>query len=64
MTDSPKPKRRWFQFSLRTLLLLTAVSAVLLWLWRVYVAPNRAHRRAALQSLSRAHSRDSLSTTF
>ncbi len=47
MTDSPKPKRRWFQFSLRALLLLTAVSAVLLWLWTIYVAHYRAQGRAA-----------------
>lgn len=53
MLDSFKPKRRWFQFSLRTLLLLTTLSAVLLGIWTTYVAPYRAQRRAAaaLQTL-------------
>ena len=64
MTDSPKPKRRWFQFSLRTLLLLTAASAVLLGLWAIYVEPYRAQSRAALQSPSRPYSLASRSTTF
>lgn len=36
------PKRPCLQFSLRTLLLITAASAVLLWLWTLYVAPYRA----------------------
>ncbi len=64
MTDSPKPKRRWFQFSLRTLLLSTAASAALLWLWTIYAAPYRAQSRAALQSPSRPYSRVPLPTTF
>ena len=38
-----KPKRRWFQFSLATLLLLTLVCAVVLALW---VAPAARQRRA------------------
>ena len=38
-----KPKRRWTQFSLRTVLLLTAVSCVALNLW---VVPAERQRRA------------------
>jgi len=38
-----KPKRRWFQFSLATLLLLTLVCALVLGLW---VAPAERQRRA------------------
>src|SRR5687768_10143976 len=38
-----KPKRRWFQFSLATLLLLTLACAVVLGLW---VAPAARERRA------------------
>ena len=40
---APKPKRRWFQFSLVTLLLLTLGCAVVLALW---VAPAERQRRA------------------
>ena len=38
---APKPKRRWFQFSLATLLLLTLVCAIALGLW---VAPAERQR--------------------
>ena len=42
MTDQPqKPKRRWFQFSLRTLLIVVTLIAGLLVAWRVYVEPYR-----------------------
>ena len=45
MTDQPpKPKRRWFQFSLRTLLSLVTLAAGLLVAWRVYVEPYRQQR--------------------
>jgi len=40
-----KPKRRWFQFSLATLLLLTLVCAVVLALW---VTPAARQRRAVV----------------
>ncbi len=36
-----KPKRRWFQFSLRTLLIAVTLAAGLLVAWRVYVEPYR-----------------------
>jgi Leucine-rich repeat (LRR) protein len=42
-----KSKRRWFQFRLRTLLLLTTASAIATWQWTRYVEPYRTQRRAA-----------------
>ena len=37
MTDQPKkPRRRWFQFSLRTLLIVVTLAAGLLVAWRAY----------------------------
>ena len=36
-----KPRRRWFQFSLRTLLIVVTLVAGLLVAWRVYVEPYR-----------------------
>ncbi len=40
MTDQPpKPNRRWFQFSLRTLLIAVTLVGGLLVAWRVYVEP-------------------------
>ena len=45
MTDQPpKPRRRWFQFSLRTLLIVVTLVAGLLLAWRVYVEPYRRQR--------------------
>ena len=45
MTDaSSKPRRRWFQFSLRTLLVVVTLVAGLLVAWRVYVEPYRRQR--------------------
>ncbi len=45
MTDaSSKPKRRWFQFSLRTLLIAVTLVAGLLLAWRVYVEAYRRQR--------------------
>ena len=46
MTDaSSKPsKRRWFQFTLRSLLILVTLVAGLLVAWRVYVEPYRRQR--------------------
>ncbi len=44
MTDassSPiKPRRRWFQFSLRTLLIVVTLAAGLMVAWRVYFEPS------------------------
>ncbi len=41
---SPKPKRRWYQFSLKTLLIVaftyTVVQAVLAMLWRIGYLPD------------------------
>ena len=40
-----KPRRRWFQFSLRTLLIVVTLVAGLLVAWRVYVVePYRRQR--------------------
>ena len=39
-----KPGRRWFQFSLRTLLILVTLAAGLLVAWRTYVEPYRRQR--------------------
>ncbi len=45
MTDaSSKTRRRWFQFSLRTLLIVGTLVAGLLVAWRVYVEPYRRQR--------------------
>ena len=41
-----KSKRRWCQFTLRTLLLVVTVTAVLLASWNTFIAPYRAERRA------------------
>ncbi len=39
-----KPRRRWFQFSLRTLLIVVTLVAGLLVAWRAYVEPYRRQR--------------------
>ena len=45
MTDQPpKSKRRWFQYSLRTLLIVVTLVAGLLVAWRAYVEPYRRQR--------------------
>ena len=48
MTDASskpsKPRRRWFQFSLRTLVIVVTLVAGLLLAWRVYVEPYRRQR--------------------
>ncbi len=36
-----KPRRRWFQFSLRSLLIAVTLAAGLLVAWRAYVEPYR-----------------------
>ncbi|MCE9546761.1 MAG: hypothetical protein K8T25_14875 [Planctomycetia bacterium] len=42
MTDpSPKPKRRWFQYRLQTLLILTAIIAVAMTWWSLRVRPQQ-----------------------
>ena len=40
----PKPHRRWFQFSLRSLLIAVTLVAGLLVAWRAYVEPYRRQR--------------------
>lgn len=40
-----KPRPRWYQFSLRTLLLVLAVAAGLAMVWRVHVEPYRRQRQ-------------------
>ena len=40
----PKPRRRWFQFSLRTLLIAVTLVAGLLAAWRAYTEPYRRQR--------------------
>jgi len=49
MTDaSSKPtklRRRWFQFSLRTLLIVVMLVAGLLMAWRAYVEPKQRTMR-------------------
>ena len=42
----PKPKRRWFQFRLRSLLLVTAACAVVFSLWTTYVSPYQVQHQA------------------
>ena len=45
MTDaSSKTRRRWFQFSLRTLLIVVTLVAGLLVAWQVYEDPFRQQR--------------------
>ena len=48
MTDASsgpsKPRRRWLQFSLRTLLIVVTLVAGLLVAWRMYVEPYRRQR--------------------
>ena len=45
MTDQPpKSKHRWFQYSLRTLLIAVTLAAGLLGAWRVYIEPYRRQR--------------------
>ncbi|MCE9548502.1 MAG: hypothetical protein K8T25_23755 [Planctomycetia bacterium] len=54
MTDpSPKPKRRWFQFSLRTLFLVTTLDAILFALlgWWSYKARQQREAVAALEKV-------------
>jgi hypothetical protein len=41
MSEMPKPKRRWFSFSLRTLLIVVVVLSLLLgWLGRWHSGQN------------------------
>ncbi len=43
-----KPRRRWFQFSLRTLVIVVTLVAVLLMTWRVYAEPYRRQREVMM----------------
>jgi len=49
-TNPPKPKRRWYQFSLRTLLVLVTLFAVAC-SWYAYEMREAAKRRAAIAEL-------------
>jgi Leucine-rich repeat (LRR) protein len=44
-SKKPKPRRRWFQFSLRTLLAVMTLAAGLAVAWRIYVEPYRQQRQ-------------------
>ena len=46
MTDRPKSRRRWLQFSMRTLMLITTLWCVMLGVWSIYVKPYRDQARA------------------
>jgi Leucine-rich repeat (LRR) protein len=52
-----KSPRRWFQFSLRTLLVLTALAAGAALLWRAYLEPYRKQRQtmALIEKLGRRY---------
>ena len=45
-TRSDRPSRRWFQFSLRGLLLLILLVAVGAFAYRIYLEPYRRQREA------------------
>jgi hypothetical protein len=44
-SSKPRPRRRWFQWSLRTMILVVTSAAVLLAVWRSYVGVLQEERR-------------------
>ena len=46
-----KPRRRWFQFSLRTLLIVVMLAASLLVAWRMYVEPMAFAQAAVIPAI-------------
>jgi hypothetical protein len=57
----PKRKRRWFQFSVRALLVLTAGCAVVLAVWRAHVRPYYEQQRA-IAALTKLRGRSVITT--
>lgn len=57
----PQHKRRWFQFSVRALLVVTAACAVVLALWRVHVRPYYEQQRA-IAALTKLRGRSVITT--
>lgn len=45
-SNESRPKRRWFRFRLRTLLIVLTLFTVMLGAWHGYVEPYRVQRRA------------------
>src|SRR5947207_8992441 len=53
-TPVKRPRRRWFQFGLSTLLAVTALAAGGAMAWRVYVEPYR-HQRQTMALVESLH---------
>ena len=53
MTNPPRPKRRWYQYSLRTLFVLMTLVAIAC-SWYAYEMQKAAKRRAAIAEIEKA----------